>query len=971
MATQQGMEFYAARLASFDAIQPTTKKKRASGTKVAKSSKWPHRSPTPAQLASAGFYYAPTATCPDSATCFMCEKGLDGWEEEDDPIREHLNYSPDCSWAINMAIEQEIEEGVRTDEDPMSAKMLEARRSTFGDRWPHEGKRAWFCKVQKMVEAGWYYCPTAESEDFVKCAYCSLSLDGWEPKDKPMEEHQRRSPECSFFILTESYYSKHIRGKKGRPSKTFRLSTQSDITANAEGQSIIEAAAEEGDSIATAATHMTSASTVSKAGKKSAKGKKGKGKAQTRAVKAVVEETLHNSSFVEPEDDDFEVKVAPIASNEPRGKKRSSSDINVDVQSEEVTDNPPKRRATRARSSTVKPESAMNQITTARTEENTHMIDTENLPPPKLPEPRQGQKLGEKRAASKTRKTSKISTATKASLRDVPADDEIDATLEADLERPLTDDEHENTADLEQKSRRLTRSRPGPRNTPASMAPVRQSSRASTKLVEDVHLEVRIDIVKPYKSDASQHDSTEAPRTAPISITQENIVKTKVGKGKKSTKVPDRSEAFKPQDIVMINRDSMTLDQGSSDTLSMSQDEGQGTDSIIHPRIEHGNLSVKKPLTAQKKSKQLKQRQTSRQLLGRERAPPVLSKSQPAIGFRDDLENSVLIAKTFRAESGHESDASTASRTTANQRGNEVGAIKRGKKPNKRDAHTRGINGIVQASVPGVEEEHNARTFVDTNIEEAHATRYTASMPEETLVDIPPAETKVTPLAKPKTGRGRPKGKAATSDSQVIEIPIERTPASCKASSKKQATTDAIGVGISTASPKFQSTYIPTVQPPTLKANVPSPTPSPQSSDAENQPPSSRPSKHRPPLFEASPPRPQTNRVPLAASTPNTSPSRHNIASRVQTTFPWNGVDLEYMFAASPDAAKVHAQISIDGKKNSLSSPEKRMTVEEWIKYNAERGEENLRIECERLVGRFESEGNRALRSLEGIVCEK
>lgn len=37
----------------------------------------------------------------------------------------------------------------------------------------------------QMIEAGWYYCPTSESDDFVKCPYCSLSLDGWEPKDKP------------------------------------------------------------------------------------------------------------------------------------------------------------------------------------------------------------------------------------------------------------------------------------------------------------------------------------------------------------------------------------------------------------------------------------------------------------------------------------------------------------------------------------------------------------------------------------------------------------------------------------------------------------------------------------------------------------------------------------------------------------------------------------------------------------------
>ena len=37
----------------------------------------------------------------------------------------------------------------------------------------------------QMVDAGWHHCPTLESDDFVKCVYCSLGLDGWEPKDNP------------------------------------------------------------------------------------------------------------------------------------------------------------------------------------------------------------------------------------------------------------------------------------------------------------------------------------------------------------------------------------------------------------------------------------------------------------------------------------------------------------------------------------------------------------------------------------------------------------------------------------------------------------------------------------------------------------------------------------------------------------------------------------------------------------------
>ena len=50
MARPQGMEIYATRLASFDIAQPTTKKKRASGAKGVKALRWPHKSPSPAEV---------------------------------------------------------------------------------------------------------------------------------------------------------------------------------------------------------------------------------------------------------------------------------------------------------------------------------------------------------------------------------------------------------------------------------------------------------------------------------------------------------------------------------------------------------------------------------------------------------------------------------------------------------------------------------------------------------------------------------------------------------------------------------------------------------------------------------------------------------------------------------------------------------------------------------------------------------
>lgn len=120
-----------------------------------------------------------------------------------------------------------------------------------------------------------------------------------------------------------------------------------------------------------------------------------------------------------------------------------------------------------------------------------------------------------------------------------------------------------------------------------------------------------------------------------------------------------------------------------------------------------------------------------------------------------------------------------------------------------------------------------------------------------------------------------------------------------------------------------------------------------------------------------SPSRSQTARVPLAASTPAQSPSkRRPDAGQLTTTFPWTPVDVdELLFGDSGDKENNDLNIFFDGGKDALSTPEKKMTVEEWIRFNAERAAEQLRRECERVVGLFEREGGRAMKALEGIEC--
>lgn len=143
---------------------------------------------------------------------------------------------------------------------------------------------------------------------------------------------------------------------------------------------------------------------------------------------------------------------------------------------------------------------------------------------------------------------------------------------------------------------------------------------------------------------------------------------------------------------------------------------------------------------------------------------------------------------------------------------------------------------------------------------------------------------------------------------------------------------------------------------------------SPQSSDAENRPPSSLPSAKRP-IVVASPPKEKTIRTPLAANTP--SPSKRNLnAGFPASEHPWTPVDIdEVLFGEVSDKENADLVGLLNGAKASLTSPEKRMTVEEWIRWNAKNGEERLKRECERLVSQFEKEGGRAMRRLEAIEC--
>jgi hypothetical protein len=100
------------------------------------------------------------------------------------------------------------------------------------------------------------------------------------------------------------------------------------------------------------------------------------------------------------------------------------------------------------------------------------------------------------------------------------------------------------------------------------------------------------------------------------------------------------------------------------------------------------------------------------------------------------------------------------------------------------------------------------------------------------------------------------------------------------------------------------------------------------------------------------------------------SPSKRNVLAGLQSTAPWTAADLDTMFSPTKMMDKENGVDVLLRKGSELTSPEKRMTVEEWIYHNAGLAEQKLRQECEAMATTFEQEGSRAIRALEGLTAE-
>ncbi|KAL9038278.1 MAG: hypothetical protein Q9214_005344 [Letrouitia sp. 1 TL-2023] len=683
--------------------------------------------------------------------------------------------------------------------------------------------------------------------------------------------------------------------------------------------------------------------------KKGTKNKKATNKTKGKMAKDKAEEATQASSFVEPEDDDFEVKVEQPPAKPSTGRKRTSDEMNIADDQKPFNENSQtgieaeqpsaKRRTTKSRGSTLK--KAPISTLEYSLDDHENITDAEMMPPPPAPNPKNGAKGNNKRTLSTVRKASTRSTASKASLRaTVSTDDEIDATLEADLNKHLTDEEGESelVEEPKPKSRPLTRTRPGSGSVTAPIVAAKRTTRAGildaqSKNVNDVDY-VTQDVTPDVQEDSPVvHVALKAIDHAKEEIMSETT-KPKATRGRSGSKANAKKQNIQPS---------------KSEEVEVTQEVGIG--SIV---------DVDQP---SKQPKQAKNRQASHQLPSQNTQESIAS-TVGGFDAQSVLNSSVIGSATTGDDSGHETDVSKASQ----------GRLKYGKKPSAPSKKSKfGRKAPTKSRKPkGATTHKNRQTEPERqqNLEELvldeqmqgrqispalestfkQLKKQKRSMDRLAKSDKVTSSTKAEPLSAETTLQVHPK---TSEDVPVAECPtpeLSADPMDTHETPERQSTTP--------------QTKLPSKQQ-TPKAIVASP----QSSDAENQPPSSRPSALRPPLSFLSPTKGQTGqRIPLAALTPTESPSKRNI-SRLQTTLPWTAVEIEKIFAAPPAVAGEDEENMLGIKEKGLSSPEKMMSVEEWIKWNAQKGEEKLRKDCERLVGRFESEGVRALKCLEGIVC--
>lgn len=178
---------------------------------------WPLTYLTPNTMAAAGFYYLKKE---DYVRAFCCGIIVHEWLENEDPLADHMKWSPNCRFVKNRTTEgqdehNECEEenanmkyGINTLEKLDTLGVRKVKKAKFPEyaniaaRFESYAKRNWprmmRNKIKPLCEAGFYYTGQGDS---VLCFHCGGGLQSWNEEDDPWIEHAKHFSKCYFLHL--------------------------------------------------------------------------------------------------------------------------------------------------------------------------------------------------------------------------------------------------------------------------------------------------------------------------------------------------------------------------------------------------------------------------------------------------------------------------------------------------------------------------------------------------------------------------------------------------------------------------------------------------------------------------------------------------------------------------------------------------------------------------------------------------
>ncbi|KAK3585122.1 hypothetical protein CHS0354_034251 [Potamilus streckersoni] len=199
-------------------------------------------------LSNLGFFYKGQE---DRVCCYECGVTLSRWSKDDDPLLEHIRYSPDCRYlativaSVDLRDYKEQLQQIRVNSSGQgSTRARQEATSSQGDRKKirspeyssYSVRLSTFARfpaipgldVNLIAAAGFYY---TGNDDIVRCYACDGGLKRWEQEDDPWEEHCKWFPQCPHLIQSNYKISRNETNFAEKPIASARGDSYSEVLA--------------------------------------------------------------------------------------------------------------------------------------------------------------------------------------------------------------------------------------------------------------------------------------------------------------------------------------------------------------------------------------------------------------------------------------------------------------------------------------------------------------------------------------------------------------------------------------------------------------------------------------------------------------------------------------------------------------------------------------------------------------------